>query len=288
MEKGECPICKKWKDLSDEHVMAHSIVRRLKALGPFLAPDSTLEDTSRTVTYPEYTMKACERCNRRMGKSIEEPAIPLVVPLMFDEPATPETFTATQGKVIARWAVKVAALHAHSIGEPPWPVFYEWLNQPGRPPPPEGTSVWIGSLVPTAPNLADEERQILQPRLQPSTIWNSGFRLHRLCVCVLYEQANPPRMSTHPAEDLGYVVRVNTARKFVTRWPAVREVNPWTWMVLTSVFPAGSDPPSIHNTHRQVPDGPTWTWTPNDGTPPPEWMSHFWSDAVRRPREGDS
>jgi hypothetical protein len=218
--EGMCPVCRTWGDLTVEHSLGWWIAKEYRDQAPWdIAGEGGL-------SYPKIVSEVCMRCNRRMGRHIEEPAkLGVVHSLVFDIPATSQTITGTQAKIIARWAIKQMVFVTYSYFKKPVPtVFWEWLNMPGRPLPPDGTSVWIGHFVPDAPAASPSEMRALEPQVRWGAKWASSFYLSHLAVFFLYEQTDGAPLAKHPAVDTGHLVKLDWNRRSSVEWPPVWEI----------------------------------------------------------------
>lgn len=67
---GECPICRSFGRLTDEHAITRWTNHYLTQYGPFLSADGNrLSQTPDELTFP-----LCEPCNNRLNRHFENPA----------------------------------------------------------------------------------------------------------------------------------------------------------------------------------------------------------------------
>lgn len=88
---GWCYLCARWSELTDEDVVSTWVRRVLK----------TMHDPTHDLP-PRYLMPLCGPCNNALGNQFENPAAPILKPLIRGETVT---LTPQQQKIVASWAV---------------------------------------------------------------------------------------------------------------------------------------------------------------------------------------
>src|SRR5437016_186545 len=79
---GMCPICSRETGLTDEHIVGKWLEREMKRRHQTRFSASWRTGTTE---YLNLTVPICLACNRRMNRQIEQPAIPLARPMIFDQ-----------------------------------------------------------------------------------------------------------------------------------------------------------------------------------------------------------
>ncbi len=150
-KRGICPLCGAGGWLDHEHIIPRWASKVLLAR-PGRAPGrvvttqwSKLHPEGRTYVGEliEQKVWACVECNRAMGKQIEEPAIPVVTPLLRGTSLSLPLSRGAQ-ETIARWLTKITLL-LPLVHLPPGPLRrqdWDFLRTRGRPAP--TTNIWIG------------------------------------------------------------------------------------------------------------------------------------------------
>ncbi len=149
---GVCPLCSKGGWLDHEHIIPRWASRVLlqrpgRPPGRFVTVQwSKLHPERRTYVGEliEQKIWICVTCNREMGKQIEEPAIPVVTPLLRGTVLSLPLSRASQ-ETIARWLTKITLLLPFTH-LPPGPLRradWNYLRANSRPAP--TTHIWIGA-----------------------------------------------------------------------------------------------------------------------------------------------